>query len=36
MTRQEAQQIIEEDEDYDDVGNLTEEAKERLEEELDD
>lgn len=36
MTRTEAQQIIEEDVDYDDDGNLTEEAKERLEEELED
>ncbi len=30
MTRLEAQGLIEEDEDYDDSGNLTEEAKDRL------
>ncbi len=36
MTRDEAQQIMEEDEDYDEDGNLSDEAKERLEEELDD
>ena len=35
MTRVEAQQIIEEDKDYDEDGNLTDVAKERLEEELD-
>ncbi len=34
MTRNEAQQIIEEDEDYNEDGVLTEEAKERLEEEI--
>jgi len=34
MTLPEAQQIIEEDDDYDDDGNLTEEAKDRLEEEV--
>jgi len=32
MTMDEAQAIIEEDDDYDDEGNLTEEAKEELEE----
>lgn len=36
MTADEAQQIIEEDEDYDEDGFLTDEAKERLEEESDD
>ncbi len=36
MTANEAQQIINEDDDYDDEGNLTREAKERLEEEMDD
>jgi len=35
MTRDEAQQIMEEDDDYDDDGNLLEEAKERLEDEID-
>ncbi len=35
MTLPKAQQIIEDDDDYDDDGNLTDEAKERLEEELD-
>ncbi len=35
MTRIEAQQIIEDDDDYDEEGNLSEEAKERLEDELD-
>lgn len=35
MTRNEAKEIIEEDEDYDDYGNLTEEAKDRLEDVLD-
>ena len=34
MTANEAQQIIEDDEDYDDDGNLTEEARERLEDEI--
>lgn len=36
MTAAEAQQIIEDDDDYDDEGNLTDEAKDRLEEEVDD
>ena len=36
MTADEAQQIIEEDDDYDEDGYLTDEAKERLEEESDD
>lgn len=36
MTLAEANQIIEEDDDYDDDGNLTEDAAERLEDELDD
>ncbi|NNF20772.1 MAG: hypothetical protein HKN67_02435 [Saprospiraceae bacterium] len=36
MTPLEAQQIIEEDDDYDDEGNLTDEAIERLEEEIED
>lgn len=36
MTRVEAQEIIEEDDDYDDDGNLTEDAKDRLEEYIDD
>ena len=36
MTRSEAQAIVEEDEDYDDDGFLTEDAQERIEEELDD
>lgn len=36
MTRSEAQQIIEEDEDYDEDGNLSEEAIERLEDEIED
>ena len=35
MTRKEAQQIVEEDNDYDDDGNLTVEAKDRLEDESD-
>lgn len=35
MTANQAQEIVEEDDDYDDEGNLTEDAKERLEEELD-
>ncbi len=34
MTRAEAQEIIDDDEDYDQDGNLTEEAKEKLEDEL--
>lgn len=34
MTANEAMQIIEDDDDYDDDGNLTEEAKERLEDEI--
>ena len=34
MTIPEAQQIMEEDEDYDEDGNLTEEAKHRLAEEI--
>ncbi|MBT8233438.1 MAG: hypothetical protein HKO66_16115 [Saprospiraceae bacterium] len=34
MTIKEAQQIIEEDDDYDDDGNLTVEAIEKLEDEL--
>jgi len=34
MTLAEAQEIIEEDDDYDDNGNLTDEATERMEEEL--
>lgn len=34
MTKSEAQEIIEDDEDYDDQGNLTEDAKDKLEEEL--
>ncbi len=34
MTRGEAQEIIDDDEDYDEDGNLTEEAKEKLEDEL--
>lgn len=36
MTLAEANQIIEEDDDYDEDGNLTDEATERIEEELDD
>ena len=36
MTADEAQQIIEEDDDYDEDGFLKDEAKERLEEESDD
>ena len=36
MTIDEAQQIIEEDDDYDEDGFLKDEAKERLEEESDD
>ncbi len=35
MTKAQAQTIVEEDEDYDDEGNLTEEAKARIEDELD-
>ena len=35
MTASEAQQIIEEDDDYDDEGYLTDEARERLEDEID-
>ncbi len=34
MTKTEAKEIVEDDEDYDEDGNLTEEAKERLEDEL--
>lgn len=34
MTRNQAQEIIEEDEDYDDDGNLTKVAMERLENEV--
>jgi hypothetical protein len=34
MTRKDALIIMEEDDDYDDDGQLTEEAKERLEEEI--
>lgn len=34
MTRNEAKEIIEEDDDYDDDGNLTNKAKDRLEDEL--
>ena len=34
MTANEAQQIIEDDEDYDEDGKLTEEARERLEDDL--
>ena len=36
MTRIEAQEIIEDDDDYDDDGILTEEAKDKLEEYIDD
>jgi hypothetical protein len=36
MTRVEAQELIEEDDDYDDDGNLTNDAKDRLEEYVDD
>ena len=36
MTLAEAQQIVEEDVDYDDDGNLTDQAKDRLEDEVDD
>jgi hypothetical protein len=36
MTLKEAQQIIEEDDDYDDDGNLTDEAIDRLEDEVED
>ncbi len=36
MTLEEANQIIEEDDDYDDDGNLTEDAMERIEEEIED
>lgn len=35
MTRTEAQEIIEDDDDYDDDGLLTDKAKERMEDELD-
>ena len=35
MTAAEAQEIIEEDDDFDDDGNLTENAKTRLEDEID-
>jgi len=35
MTRVEALQIVDEDDDYDDDGNLTEEAKDNLEEMVD-
>ncbi len=35
MTIEEAQAIIEDDEDYDDDGNLTDEAREDIEERLD-
>ena len=35
MTRKEAQLIVEEDIDYDDDGNLTDKAKDRLEDETD-
>ncbi len=34
MTKDQAQEIIEDDDDYDDDGNLTEDAKERLEGEI--
>jgi len=34
MTKSEAQEIIEEDDDYNEDGNLTEDAKDKLEEEL--
>lgn len=34
MTLKEAQQIVEDDDDYNEDGNLTEEAKERLEDEI--
>ena len=34
MTRVQAQEIVNEDEDYDDDGNLTENAKQRLEDEI--
>lgn len=36
MTRTEAKEIVEDDDDYDEDGNLTDEAKERLEDELSD
>ena len=36
MTIEEAQQIIEEDDDYDDDGNLTDEAREEYEDRYDD
>jgi hypothetical protein len=36
MTLKEAQQIVEDDDDYNEDGNLTEEAKERLEDEIED
>ena len=35
MTMEEAQAIIEEDDDYDDDGNLTDDAKEEIEERVD-
>ena len=35
MTMEEAQAIIEDDDDYDDEGNLTDDAKEELEERID-
>jgi len=34
MTKSKAQEIIEDDDDYDDKGNLTEDAKDKLEDEL--
>jgi len=34
MTANQAQKIVEEDDDYDEDGNLTDEARERLEDEL--
>ncbi len=36
MTKVEAQEIIEDDDDYDDDGKLTDDAKDRLEEYIDD
>lgn len=36
MTRKDAMEIMEEDDDFDDDGNLTEEAIERMEDELED
>ena len=36
MTREEAQEIVEEDDDYNEDGNLTESAKDKLEEYVDD